>query len=278
VLAFITGGLAQPYVLSLAGAHLLWSFFYDRRMLRLPLAAIACTVLALAPWYAHFREGWRAVNEAQHLGPWSWISVQGFFHEISGSGYFGTAVLLVGVGFGLRQVLSRGSSQRFWIFLAIVPLVAAPLANLVLYYFFAIRQVIYILPAMALLFTAGVEVLGKPGRCLAAAFLIASLYSDVKWFTRPREDWRAASDAVAREVDRGACVMWVAESDVMYTFFHPELRARVCSSDAERVVVAGTPYEAGAAYPRVLADLAARGLRKQSEQAFDGPLVEMFSK
>jgi hypothetical protein len=161
-------------------------------------------------------------------------------------------------------------------------LVAAPVANGLLYYFFAIRQVIYILPAMTLLFVAGVESFRQYGRCLAIAFVIASLYADVSWFLRPRENWQAASDAVAREASNGACVMWVAESSVMYTFYHPELRSRVCAGEFSRAVIAGTPYEAGAAYPKVLSDLEARGLRKQSERGFDGPRdgirVELYVK
>jgi hypothetical protein len=60
-------------------------------------------------------------------------------------------------------------------------------------YFPAIRQLIFVLTPLVLLFIAGAEVLGPKGGLLAGAFLATCLYADVNWFLKPREDWQAAA-------------------------------------------------------------------------------------
>ena len=265
VLLTVAMGLTHPYSLVIPAAHFVWSFLHDRSRAMLPVAALVVTALVLAPWYAHFSAGWRAQSAVQELELWNPRAVLVFVREISGSGYIGAAILAAGIALGLRNSLTP---NRFWAASALVPLLLIPLANLSFDYFFAIRQLLYIVPVLALLLSVG-------PRYVVAAFLVASLYADVSWYLRPREDWSAASNAV-EEQTKGNCVKFVGDSQKLFAFFRPELAARICRPDATRVVLAGSTYEPGQAAAR--AALMARGLRLQSARTFEAPIVEVFSQ
>lgn len=251
--------MVHPYSLFIPIAHMRYRW-------RVPATALVIAVVALLPWYLHFREDWRVVSFEQELSSANWRAPLIFVREISGSGYVGAAILVGGIALGLRR---RIEPRALWIALAVVPLIAAPLANIAFDYFFAIRQLIYALPALAILFTPG-------NRCLVAAFLIASIYSDVRWFTKPREDWAAASSAALTEVHNGACVSFVSDSQKLFVFFRPELAKHPCSSDATKIVLAGSTYETETHQVAARALLTSRGFRKQSERSFLGPFIEIY--
>ncbi|MEI9812115.1 MAG: hypothetical protein WDO18_05315 [Acidobacteriota bacterium] len=263
--------LTHPYALVFPLAHLVYAFARQRSLARTPAIAIALSVLVLLPWYAHFRDDWRTVSAEQELSPTNWRAPLVFLREISGSGYFGAAILITGIALGLRRIQLR----PLWIALALVPLIAIPLANIAFDYFFAVRQVIYALPALALLFTAGTDH-PRATRCLAIAFLIASVYADVRWFTRPREDWSAAANAAVTEVNKGACIAYVADAEKLYMFFRPELAAHHCEPGAPRVILAGSTYETATHQSAARAILTSRGLTRQSQQSFEGPTLEIY--
>jgi hypothetical protein len=259
-------GLTHPYSLVIPAAHLAWSLLHDRSRAILPAAALALTVLALLPWYAHFSAGWRGQSTEQQLAMWNPRAVLVFLREISGGGYIGAAILLAGIAVGWREPLNF---RALWISSALLALFAVPVANIAFDYFFAIRQLIYILPALAILFCVF-------PRKLLPVFLLVSLYSNLVWLTRPREDWSAASDLIATEVSNGACVRFVGDSEKLFAFFHPELHAHVCPFDAPRVVLAGSTYEPTQAASQ--AALIVQGFRKQSAQTFVSPIVEVYAR
>ena len=271
----VLAALTQPYALFVTAAHLTWAIFYDRRPLRAPLVSIALAALVLVPWYAHFQPDWTAVVADQQLASFDPRSALVALHEISGSGYTGTAILLIGVALGLRRATEP---RHFWLISALALPLAVFAANTAMHYFFATRQLIYILPSLTLLFTLGTHSTGKYGNLLLVAFLAASLYEDIQWFRKPREDWQAAADAIQREVSRGACVQFLGDSTPVFLFFHPDLSTHTCTAASDRIALAITPYSESRDYPAAAASLTTRALMKQSEQSFDGPRVEVFSK
>ncbi|MEO5926744.1 MAG: glycosyltransferase family 39 protein [Bryobacteraceae bacterium] len=271
-LFFALAALAQPYAAFVAGAHFLWTILYSRKHLYAPCIALALAALAIGPWYATYSASWALQMAQEQLATWSWRSGLVFLREISGSGYIGSAILFTGIAFGVRRVTAP---QRFWLFWAIIPLLALPVVNLAFNYFFAIRQVVFVLPVLVLLFLAGAESLGKAGRCMIAAFVIASLWGNVSWFRRPREDWKAAANAMAAQVSQGGCVIFLGDSEPLYRLFRPELER--CAGDSDRVVIGTIPY-GPPTYDRAIAPLVARGMVKQSEQSFNGPRVVVFAK
>lgn len=263
----VLAGLTQPYALFVPIAHLTY-----RR--RLPMIALAAAALALAPWYAYFRADWSRVTQDQNLVTFDTRAPLVLLHEISGSGYIGLTILVVGVAFARRAAHAR----MLWLWVGI-PIGLTFAANAMFHYFFATRQVIYILPALALLFVLGTEKFGRPGQILLAGFLVASLYENVKWFTKPHEDWQAAADHVSAKLAPDACIQFTGDSVPIIYYFHPEFAEHRCMPElADRVIVAVTPYREERDYPRACASLAAHGLRKQSAQFFNGPRVEVWTK
>ncbi len=271
-LLFALAGFAQPYSVFVAGAHLLWTMVHSRKHLYAPCVALVLAALAIGPWYATYSAAWAGQMEQEQLASWNWRSGLVFIREISGSGYVGSAILFTGIAVGLRSVTNP---PRFWLYWAVIPLLALPVVNVAFNYFFAIRQVVFVLPVLVLLFLAGAESLGKSGKCLIVAFIVAALWGNVSWFRRPREDWRAGSNAIASELSRGGCVIFLGDSEPLYRLFHPELRR--CEGDSDRVIIGTIPY-GPPTYEKAIAPLVARGLVKQSEQSFDGPRVVVFSK
>jgi hypothetical protein len=266
VLLTVAIGLTHPYSLVIPAAHLLWSVLQDRSRAVLPAAALLAAGAVLAPWYAHFSEGWREQSALQQLARWNPRAALVFVREISGSGYVGAALLLAGIVLGRRAVLGQ---RRFWVVLAVFPLFAIPTANVAFDYFFAIRQLVYVVPALVLLFCAA-------PRWVVAVFLVVSLYSDVAWYLRPREDWSAASDAIVAEASETACVQFVGDSQKLFVFFRPELARRLCDGDAPRVVLAGSTYEVDQTAAQ--AALVARGLHRVSERRWIAPIIEVYSQ
>lgn len=265
--------LAQPYAAFVAISHLAYAFLEDRRKTSAPFIGLLAGAALLAPWYLYFRDDWTRVNQAQGIATWDWKAPLVFVHEIAGSGYIGAILLFAGASLALRR-----ADRAFWACCIAIPLALALIGNVVFHYFFSVRQVIYVLPVLALLFAAGCEQLGRAGQALLAALLIASLYADVTWILKPREDWRAASDAAAIHVQAGACAEFIGDSTPLYEYFHPELRRHYCSGAEPRVVLGVTPYGAPRDYTAAAANLESRGLRKQAVQEFDGPRVEVFAQ
>jgi hypothetical protein len=156
----------------------------------------------------------------------------------------------------------------------------APLADIVFSYFFAVRQVIFILAPLALLFAVGAESLGKAGKGLLVVFLAAALYEDFNWMTRPRENWQAAASVVSRAIEDGGCVVFVPNDAFrLYTYFEPELLSRQCGTDESgQVILAISHYGSDTEYDTARQALTARGYVKESETAFDGPRVELYHR
>jgi len=82
---------------------------------------------------------------------------------------------------------------------------------------------------------------------LFTLLLVLSLYEDARLFTRPRENWRAASVAMKRLAAPGTCLMFLpADSLNLYLVFDKTLAAHVCDANSmqqfSRVVLATSPY------------------------------------
>ena len=146
VLLAVAAAFTQPYAAFVVAGHFVWAVWEDRRRAWLPLIALSVSAAALLPWYLYYERYWRAVNQAQQIVTWDWRAPMVFVHEIGGSGYLGSGLLLAGAAIGWRQ-----ARDRFWLCCLVVPLAAALAANVVFHYFFSVRQVIYVLPVLALL-------------------------------------------------------------------------------------------------------------------------------
>ena len=125
--------------------------------------------------------------------------------------------------------------------LIVVPLVSVFCADAWFDYFLAVRQFIWVLPAIAILAATAFEEYTRAGVTLAAALGIICMWQNFRYFTASHENWEAASDAIAEQVKRGAClVVAPPERARLYEFFSPELSRADCRSPT--MVLAITPY------------------------------------
>jgi hypothetical protein len=230
-----------------------------------------------------FRGPWGLIEAAPPITSLAWGAIGVVLHEITGAGYFGTLLLLGGVWGAFRSAGILGfqwppEGRAFYALWAVTPLALAPLADVAFNHFFAIRQVIFVLPPLLLLFALGAESLGKAGKALFVVFIAAALYEDVSWMTKPREDWQAAASAASSAVAGGACVVFVpSDAFRMFEYFDPQLKRRQCTpGEGGRVILAISPYGPEATYLAARENLIARGYVKESEKTFHGPRVELY--
>ena len=271
-LSVAAGIYVLPFTLFVAVAHLAWV----RREMLLPVgSAIAIAGVAFVPWYLRAVANWRAdpvVALARETVSWRVIPM--ILHEMIGAGYFGTALVIVGVVAGFAFGFAK---CWFWLLYLLVPVFAALAADAAFGYFPAIRQIIFMLGPLALLFAVGVESLfarwPKFAMALAAALLVTSVTANFNFFHRPREDWRAAATILASE----PCVMYSPlDSGPYYSFFFPELVQRNCAAGAPREALAISPYTLNNAFAERQRELIGAGYVKTAELNPVTPRVEIY--
>ena len=242
-LCIAAGLFTFPYVLFVPLAHLacagLISLRTQRRQpLLTPAIALGIAGLLFAPWYLHSAALWRtAVAIGQLKGTITLRAVPMILRELIAGGYIGSLLVLAGFACGLR----KRQDWPLWLLYLTVPIVCAVAADAWFGYFLAIRQMIFVLAPLALLFTAGVEALPRrPAAILTAALLITLLVGNISFFHRPREDWRTAAVILASE----PCVIYSPpDSRNLYAFFVPDLASRECAPGQQpRVALAISPY------------------------------------
>lgn len=277
----VASGLTLAYALFVPAGHFLWQLTVRGERRKLFLIALAGSLAAgiLGPWYLYFREDWARELAAERIAGWDWRSGLVFLREITGAGYAGTLLAAVGVGWGVR----RAGSQSMWIWWGLTPLLLVPFANLAFGYFFAVRQMIYALAPLALLFVLGTES-ARRGAVLLFALLAAFFYEDVRWVVKPREDWTAAAQAAASALQAAAarndaCIFFVpGDAEVYYGYSHPGLLADKCAQPTANgsVVLAVSPYDPDGRYQEARDALVASGHAQRSEAGFNGPRVELW--
>jgi hypothetical protein len=256
-LALIAALYTLPLLMLFPAAHLAWvSLCVDkpqRRRVQLQIGiAGAAAVLLLAPWVIWANSRWAeeiAGNQGHFLlHPRLFLVL---LHELPGGGYAASILLLVAAGAGLA---SRGIARSTKVLLALlvaVPLVGTLAIDAIFDYFFAVRQLIPVLPALALLAAEGLRDLYSRRRALGtilfAALLGTCAVADFRWFLRPREDWQLAASSL-KTVFQSPCILFVPSDSVsIYAFFEPDLTSRDCSKQSppalrRSVVVALSPY------------------------------------
>jgi len=271
-LSVAAGIYVLPFTLFVAVAHFAWV----RREMLLPVGlAIAIAGLAFVPWYLHAVVNWRAdpvVARAHETVTWRVVPM--ILHEVTGAGYVGAALVIAGV----LAAFALGFADRwFWLLYLLVPVITALIADALFGYFPAVRQIIFVLAPLALLFAVGVEAIFArwPGAAmtLAAALLVTAIAADFNFFHRPREDWRAAAAILARET----CVMYSPPgSGPYYSFFIPELAQRNCAGSAPRVALVISPYALGNDFATRQRQLTGAGYVKRDELNPATPRVEIY--
>lgn len=286
VVALTAGVYFQPFSLFVAAGHISWAFFRRSPMLIPLLGAATFAAATFAPWYLYARPGWGVV--IQQLGDtgqsfhFNWRTPLMLFREISGASYWGSALLLITVMLGLRSP-SWSSRQKSLMWATAVSTIVCPLiADALSGYFVAVRQIIFSLPAIAVMAGHGFEWAWQNGRVrsriLLTSFVAVSLGYIVVWLNRPQEDWQRAA-ATMTDATSSACLLTVP-NDILpvYAFFEPDLSRRSCNeSESRELVLVRSPYATAEEHHSVLAAIASRGYVRRSEEVVGGSVISRFA-
>ena len=251
-----------------------------RKGARLGGIALAIACLSFAPWYLYVRSQWHFGIVASHysfsMAPKIlWMLLR----EISGGGYLASLSLVGAAALGWRRADSL--ARRFLLAGVISGIVFAIGADAMSGYFFAVRQVLFVLPALVLLAAAWLPISRREWwqSSLLAVLLVVSLVKDVKYFRSPGEDWPGAARALLAATSRGTCaVVPSPEPREMYQLFEPGLSGRFCNaSDAAGPAVAVQDrYTLASSLKEVTGVLVARGFRAVSETDISGVRLLLF--
>ena len=284
----VVGGIyTQPYTIFVPAAHCLWlGIRRDRRMFLATGTVIVIAGAAFVPWYRFsvplWKEGVAAVYPQSTIGL---RAVELILREIAGTGYFGSALLICALAIAFRSGFRIHAENRSFLALyaayLAIPLIGAVAADRLFVYFLAIRQMIFVLAPLAILFALGVETSRARGWRLSAwaltfALLGASTYEDIHMFFRPHDDFGSAATTLAADP---TCVIFVPEdSRPYYSFFRPELASRDCDlKTARRVGVAISPWGRDGAGP-VERRLVESSFVKTAQQDSSGSVIEQFRR
>ena len=278
-LSIAAGLFTFPYMLFVPLGHLTWAglvSFGTRRWQPLLTVAVALGIAGLifAPWYLHSAASWRAAVEIGQLkGTITLRAVPMILRELIAGGYTGSLLVLAGFACGLR----RRQDWPLWLLYLMVPIVCAVAADAWFGYFLAIRQMIFVLAPLALLFTAGVEALPRrPGALLTAGLLITLIVGNISFFRRPREDWRTGAVILANE----ACVIYSPpDSRNLYAFFVPDLANRTCAPGQQpRVALAISPYDSKDSVTERQRKLTNSGYTERADFNPATPRIEIYTR
>lgn len=262
----------QPYAIFVGFAHLAWVVLKRKNEpIFLTAAAVACAIAAFVPWYLLTRSHWSAglAGTDVHF-VFSAKTPLMLFREVAGAGYWGSGLLLILCALAAKQRKMLG-------LLVAIPILLALLADAVSGYFVAARQILWVLPAIALLAAMGIE--HKPRIAQPVAFLLAAvcLWQNYRFFTGPRENFELAANTLAAEVTQGACLRYVPAADsYLYEFFRPELKNRNCP--ATRTVLTASPYTTTAAKHAAADALTTAGYRHESTRTVGQSEISAYSR
>lgn len=263
----------QPFALFVPLGHMLWVVCCSDREQRGRLTAgialaIGCAGVLFLPWFLYSKGIWiaslgptLALDQGFHL---DWRTPLMIFREITSAGYWGSALVLIAAVIGWRSpVLSRGH-KLLVLATILLPVIGPVAADAVFGYFLAIRQMIFAITGIAVLAGVGVVyALGQRrwvGILLGGALGVVCLRYDVMWLTKPREDWKAATELVTSRAGDG-CIRVIPESAILaYGYYRPELKTRICDGDQKRVLLAISPYAVPREVDQVINELKVQGL------------------
>ncbi|HVW10873.1 MAG TPA: hypothetical protein VHC90_19940 [Bryobacteraceae bacterium] len=227
--ALIAAIYTQPYAVFVGVAHLV----YERR--REAAIALGIAIAAFLPWYLHTRDLWSTGLSSTdvHFAISAKTPLM-LFREFAGAGYWGSGLLLILCAMSARH-------SRFLASWIGVTVLLAILADAASGYFVAARQILWILPGVAIAAALGVEKRPRAGRGVLAVLAAVCVWFSIRYFTAPHDDFGKAANTLMAEVRQGACVAVVPAYDrSLYEFFRPEIASANCL--APRVILVASPY------------------------------------
>jgi mannosyltransferase len=238
-LAFYT----QPYAAFVAAAHLIWA--WRRGCFRFAWAGSALAAASFLPWYLYARGFWaQAVIDGGYHSSIGWKTPLLIARELSGGGYVLTAVLLILAVRGYLLTGMPASGKRLLLLWTIVPVPLVLAADAAFHYFFAIRQLLFLLPPLCVLAGEGVAALEKRWRpVVAVALTLMAFVYDARWFLHAKENWKLPAAEAKRLLKPGTCVAAAPGSAAgLYLLYEPSLPFCPDGDNSKASVILVSPY------------------------------------
>lgn len=287
----IAGLYSQPFAIFVPLAHIAWALTAKEqahRKLTLPVGlSLLASAAAFYPWYQLAARLWQQSPDSHAGYSITAHSLLVLAKEVFGAGYLGTAVIVALCIAGLLcangTVLPPGRS--FWILVVVLPMLLPFAADSYFGYFWASRQTIAAAAPAALVASRGIESLHDrwhPRASLAAflTVLLISLIADLRFYTKPRENWAAAAASLHVLANSSSCIDFTPpQAATFFAFFDPSLASWRClaaTPSATIILVARSPYDSQEQYRAEVNKLKAAGYVLRRKTDFSGPSVEVF--
>ncbi|HWF10563.1 MAG TPA: glycosyltransferase family 39 protein [Bryobacteraceae bacterium] len=246
---------SQPFAIFAPVGYALFSLpFKPRKYQSLTCAAMAAAVFLFLPWYFLTRHHWSAaISQTKGGFELKWSLAFILIKECLGDGYAASVPVLVLAGRrAWRTWRSPAAGSQAPIIGAILSGVVLALTSDALFnYFYANRQLLYVLPFVLLIAADEIVYLWSRGGvrralmiALVSLFAAASVDKDYRYFSDTHEDWSGFTAKIAESLD-GGCLLAPDKNDIeLYAIFNPHIPASVCDSAAlaRRVIVARHAY------------------------------------
>jgi hypothetical protein len=179
-----------------------------------PLLAL----IAFLPWFWWAQTGWAASNATNGFQfSFSLKTPLLLFREFAGAGYWGSGLLLLLCAAALKgRCLHRRERVLLVLSISTVPVVVL-CGDAWFGYFIAARQIIWILPAVAVLAAAAIECYPRTGLALAILLLIVCIRQSVTFFQSPSENWEMAANLLVDRVRQGTASRSLRPSKLLST-------------------------------------------------------------
>lgn len=267
----------QPYSISLGLSHLIHSLICKGRSTALFCgSAVALASIAFLPWFWWAHAAWQASNATSGFQfSFSIKTPLMLFREFAGAGYFGSAMLLLLCFAGLKEGRMDNGGRLLLILWITTPPVIALSGDAAFGYFIAARQIIWVLPAVAILAAAGIECYPQARLAFAALLALICIRQSIVFYSSPSENWELAAKVLVQQVREGACLAVApAEEAPLYEFFQQDLRTGPCTSRS--IVLAITPAATDAQGRNALASLIAAGHKVASVETVGRSRIILF--
>lgn len=250
------------------------------------LAASAAAAVVFLPWLFTSAAAWHAQAVSQGafvIRPRLAILI---VREISGDGYLCSVPLLILTCVGCASMRIKPLVRRSLVAGIILAIGVALLSDAVFQYFFAIRQIVFVLPLMFVLAAEGVRVLAERRLLwlsigLCGLMFAAAIDKNVRYFSDRSEDWQAATTALtAAAATPSSCIAYPEEQPAeFYAAFDRTLAARRCRTfAAERIVVPTTRYTKPDRLADLRAELERRGYVSGEVNSAGGTRIDVFGR
>ena len=258
----------------------------DPKYAKLTYAAYAVAGLSFLPWllaaHAHWVDAIARNRGTFELTP-SLLLV--LLRESVGDGYFAAVPAILLATYGAREFAQqpRRDSRVPFVTAILSSVVFVLLADARFNYFFAIRQVIYMLPFLLLTVAEGATSLWDRHRGAAAilviVFIAASVTKDYRHITDRNEDWDRLSGVLIQSVEGGCILLPDGDDAARYAVLRPDIAHHLCDANlSARVIMPVHSYTDPRASGLAVKALSARGMTQLSTEEVGFAKVEVFAR